>query len=402
MDANALARKAQGYLQRLCLEIPERPTGSPGNQMAADFFEATAASLGLPVESTPFECLDWEQAGADLRVNGEAYQVKVSPYSLGGRASAPLIALASPEALEAAEIEGKIVLLHGELAREQLMPKNFPFYNPEEHQRITGLLESKRPAAIVAATGRNPELAGALYPFPLIEDGDFNVPSVYMTEEEGRRLLEGVGLTAELDIRSQRIPSSGRNLTLQIGDPSGQQIAVVAHLDAKVGTPGALDNGTGIVTLLLLAELLAAYQGRPGVTITALNGEDYYGANGEIAYVKRLEKKENFLLGINIDGAGYREGRTTFSLYECPPALSDQVRAAFAGYPDLVEGEPWYQSDHMLFVQYGVPALAFTSDAFDDLWNRIAHTAGDRPELVDANKIAGLALALHELILKLG
>ncbi len=73
------------------------------------------------------------------------------------------------------------------------MPKNFVFYNPEEHQRIISVLESSGVKAIICATGRNPALAGGVYPFPLIEDGDFNIPSVYMTEDEAARILPYVG-----------------------------------------------------------------------------------------------------------------------------------------------------------------------------------------------------------------
>ena len=39
-------------------------------------------------------------------------------------------------------------------------------------------------------TDRNPELVGALYPFPLFEDGDFDIPSVFMTGDEGLRLAK--------------------------------------------------------------------------------------------------------------------------------------------------------------------------------------------------------------------
>jgi len=31
---------------------------------------------------------------------------------------------------------GWVLLLRGEIAKEQLMPKNFTFYNPDEHKRI--------------------------------------------------------------------------------------------------------------------------------------------------------------------------------------------------------------------------------------------------------------------------
>lgn len=36
-------------------------------------------------------------------------------------------------------------------------------------------------------------MMGALYPFPLFEDGDFDIPSVYMTDVEGERLAAYAG-----------------------------------------------------------------------------------------------------------------------------------------------------------------------------------------------------------------
>src|SRR4030042_1464267 len=123
---------------------------------------------------------------------------RVTPSSRGGRFQAPLTVVSTVPELEAADLTGRIVLLRGEIAREQLMPKNFPFYHPPAHQRIYALLEARAPTAIVASTTRNPELAGALYPFPLIEDGDFDIPSVFMTDVEGGRLAATDGRPASL------------------------------------------------------------------------------------------------------------------------------------------------------------------------------------------------------------
>jgi aminopeptidase YwaD len=74
------------------------------------------------------------------------------------------------------------------------------------------------------------------------------------------------------------------------------------------------------------------------------------------------------------------------------------VRRAFAGHPGLVEGEQWYQSDHMVFVGNGVPAVALTSEHFAEIFSRFAHTASDLPELVDPAKLAETALALRDLL----
>ena len=50
----------------------------------------------------------------------------------------------------------------GDICAEQLMPKNFVFYNPDHHKRIYAFLEEKMPAAIITATERKPEMVGAL------------------------------------------------------------------------------------------------------------------------------------------------------------------------------------------------------------------------------------------------
>jgi aminopeptidase YwaD len=279
------------------------------------------------------------------------------------------------------------------------MPKNFPFYNPERHQLIYRLLETKRPQSIIAATSRNPELAGGVYPFPLIEDGDFDIPSVYMTEEEGKKLSPFIGMDASLTIDGTRHPSKGCNVIARRGGGSGQRIVVCAHIDAKAGTPGALDNGTGVVVLLLLAELMKDYQGKLELEIVAINGEDYYAASGEVQYVERMKGRwGEILLAINMDGAGYDQGQTEYSLYECPEEIAKAIRAIFSSQPDFIEGSPWYQSDHSVFIQNGRPAVAITSDNFMELSTNITHTAKDHPDLVDVEKLIRIAITLSDVI----
>ncbi len=72
-----------------------------------------------------------------------------------------------------------------------------------------------------------------------------------------------------------------------------------------------------------------------------------------------------------------------------------------AEHEGIVEGEPWYQSDHSLFVYNGVPALAFTSDQFSALWSQIAHAHQDVPDIVDPPKLVGVAQALRDLLAQL-
>ena len=402
MTTANLAEKADHYLRKLCRDIHTRQVGSAGNRMATDFFAQVLASHGFTTESRTFECMDWSAEEVSLEAAGKRFQAFASPYSPGCQVQARLAVCASTGELEAVEAENKVLLLRGELAKEQLMPKNFPFYTSEEHQRIIRLLEAGRPAAVLTATGRNPQMAGAVYPFPMIEDGDFDIPSAYMTEAEGCRMALEEGREIALTIPARRIPAQSCNVSGKKCAGAARRVALMAHIDAKIGSPGALDNATGVTTLLLLAGLLEAYAGKLEIDITAINGEDYYSTPGEQLFLKVNEGRfDEIVLGINLDGVGFRQGQTNFSLYGCPPEISALARQTFAEFPGLAEGEPWYQGDHGMFLIHETPALAFTSENVMEIMTGYAHTAGDTPEVVDPQKLVELARALHAFLLRL-
>jgi aminopeptidase YwaD len=288
------------------------------------------------------------------------------------------------------------------LTKEQFLPKNFPFFQVEEQQKVIQLLEAKEPLAIITATTRNPEMAGALYPFPVFEDGDFDIPSVFITQDQGNQLTRHEGKEFSLEIKAQRISARACNVIARKRRNPKERVVVFAHIDAKVGTPGALDNGTGIVTLLLLAELLKDYAGNKSIEIVALNGEDYYSNPGEQLFLQRNEGRfREIVLGINIDGLGYIKGKTAYSLYECPQEITDLVKRAFADGESFLAGEPWFQGDHALFVMNQRPALALTSELVGELMTEYIHTEKDTPEIIDPEKVAKTALALQQLLTKL-
>jgi aminopeptidase YwaD len=376
--------------------------GSRGNQDAAAYIAEAFRSLGYRVGTPEFTCLDWEHEGAECRAGGESFAVEPSPYSLGCDVAGPLLPVGNRSELASTRCGGGILLLHGDLAREQLMPKNFPFYNPAEHREIIRLLEEIRPAALICATTRNPELAGAIYPFPLFEDGDFDIPSVFTTDEVGRGLKANAGRVTRLISRARRIASTGCNVVAALDAAAQEKIVVCAHFDAKIGTPGALDNAAGVVTLLCLAEMLESSGLGAGVELLAVNGEDYYGANGERNYLEHNQGElDRILLSVNMDALGFVDGKTAYSLYEVPGPIADAVRAEFSGFPGMVEGESWYQSDHMVFVMNGLPAVAITSDRFMEIETRFAHTAADTPELVDLDALVEAARAVSALTARL-
>ena len=123
-----LREKAQSYLHKLCVEIQSRRVGSTGNQTATDLFADIMESFGFKTESQSFDCVDWIQEGAYLTTDSTSFDVFVSPYSSGCHVRAPLVTVSTIEELEAVDVYNKAILLQRDIAKEQLMPKNFPFF----------------------------------------------------------------------------------------------------------------------------------------------------------------------------------------------------------------------------------------------------------------------------------
>lgn len=400
-----LLKGADRCLNHLCREIGNRSVGSPGNLRATAWFRDRAEELGWEVESHRLSVVDWEGAPVILETGGISFAAFPSPYSMGCDTEGGIVPVSTVEELELLPSCPGLLFLHGEIAREQIMPKNFRFYNPPLHHRIRSRIEELAPPAVITATGRNSALAGGVYPFPMFEDGDFDVPSVFMTEEEGRRLLETARGTCRLLSPCVRIPSGAWNVMARRGDPSRGRVVITAHIDAKKGTPGAIDNATGVTVLLLLAELLQHHTGTPALELVPFNGEDYYSVPGQMDYIDRFGSTfGNILLNINIDGAGLNTGKTAFSLFDLPGPVERILRKVMEEHSGIVEGPRWPQGDHSIFLQYGRPALAVSSKWFIDNMETqdITHTERDDISIVDTRRVAGAAVALHSFIVALG
>ncbi len=399
--SNRYQEKILAHLRQLCTHYPHRSTGSQGNIHATDYFAGISKESGFDVNRQEFDCLDWQTDQVYLTSSDTTFRALPSPWSLGCDRQAELLAISNVQMLKDAVLKEKIVLLHGEIAEEQLMPKNFVFYNPEKHRKIIKLLEEKNPLAIITATEKNPELAGAIYPFPLFEDGDFNIPSVYMTAEEGKRLLKEAGKRVKLTFSATRIPAKGCNILASKGNPSAKKVVVSAHIDTKQDTPGAIDNASGIVVMLIMMELLKNYQGEYCLEFLAMNGEDYYAASGEMKYLAELNGNfSQILLNINIDGIGFQECKTGYALFGENSVLLARIAETLLKNPSFRKIDPWYQGDHAFFAMNGVPALALTSENLSFIVREIAHTRKDIIDLLDIDILRKTAYDLTEIIQK--
>lgn len=391
--------KASEYLKVLCDVKPNRRTGSSGNREATDFFEKTIRKYGYDIDAASFATLDYVCHNTALTHGDINYEVYASPYSLGCDISAEIITVSTVEELENTNCEGKILLMRGPICDEQLMPKNFVFYNPEHHKKIISLLEDLKPEGIITATKKNPDQVGALYPFPLFVDGDFDIPSVYCRDALADDLAKLTGTSIRMKIDAMRIPSTAANVMASLSRGKTGKIVITAHIDAYESTPGASDNASGTAVLLLAAEMLADYQGKYSLEIIALNGEDHYSAAGQMDYLKRYgNEMPGILVAINIDDVGFKQGKSSYSFYECRPGFEEKVENEFRRFEGLYRGEQWFNGDHMMFVQNQVPSIAITSESTPELMKTITHTSADTPDLIDCHKLVEIAMALNDVV----
>jgi len=188
-----------------------------------------------------------------------------------------------------------------------------------------------------------------------------------------------LGLTASLGIKNTLRTIDSRNVVgkLEGSDPAHKDEYVVysAHWDHfGIGTPvkgdkiynGALDNASGVATVLEIARAFTQVQPAPKrsilfLMVTAeeqgLLGSEYYATNP----IYPLDKT---LANINVDGVnqwGRTKDLTIIGLGASD--LDDYIKAAAAEQQRTLRGDPepekgfYYRSDHFNFAKQGVPAL---------------------------------------------
>ena len=88
-------------------------------------------------------------------------------------------------------------------------------------------------------------------------------------------------------------------------DPSSDAVIIVcAHYDTLGESPGANDDGSGIVAMLSIAEIVSQYNFNHTIRFIALSGEEQ-GCFGSFYDAKQSYKRdENIIAVLNIDGVG--------------------------------------------------------------------------------------------------
>lgn len=426
------------HLHKLCSEIGSRPIGTLNNHRAESYISGVFEELGLQVEKQEYACKSWKCEKVELFCGEEKVPAVVNTYSTSCEVEAEFTVAGNVFELENGDFRDRIAVIYGELTQAPLAAKNNNVYNPDEHKRIIGLLEAKEPLAIVAVSHR------AINPVPIIEDWDFEIPSVTLSSLDGMRLLKNSGETLRLTVKSEFEAGSAANVVGKYGKNGKEKLVLCAHLDTKYGTDGAADNGAGVAALLTVAELIITElageeifkdeilkeellkdeilkdellknellkdellkdellknellkdENLPfDIEFVAFNGEEYY-ALGEMLYLeKNLPNFGDTATAINIDGIGHYSSTNNIAFFGCPEEFVNSALDLKNKYPGVIRVEPWPAGDHTFFWMRGVPSMAISSTGTYELF----HTADDRVDFISVDKIEEVVKLTLDLV----
>lgn len=115
------------------IAIP-RAVGTEGNKVIIELQKRMFEKNGYTITSLPFSCKVWNNGDSRMEWNEKKQSIMASPYSKGFCGEGYVRIVENLEELQETDCEDVILFLTEELAKEQLQPKDYPFYYPDEHK----------------------------------------------------------------------------------------------------------------------------------------------------------------------------------------------------------------------------------------------------------------------------
>ncbi len=360
-DANAqterLSAKGMEILTKFTEEYSPRASGSDGELAAAEFIGGYLDDMGYRIEYQPveFDYLPlWSDEFVSLIGDGRPNLPSVPLARTGlGDVTAPIVYVgkAFEDDIPEDGLEGVIAFIErGEITFE------------EKLNRVSD-------AGAVAAVIYNNERG--IFRGSLQSDGA--IPAASLSREDGEKVLqlleEEPNLRMQVKIKPELINS--QNVIAELDDQNDECGVVVigAHYDSVQNTQAAGDNGTGVASLLVMAEELLderydEEQSLPYAIRFVFFGVEEIGLYGSKHYVDRLSEKErqSVIAMLNLDAMGKGEA----ALVGSPALVQRAIEYAEDNGIDLNRSNDpsGFGSDHAPFLEVDIPALFFFGDDF--------------------------------------
>ena len=199
----------------------------------------------------------------------------------------------------------------------------------------------------------------------------------------------------KLRIAAEHAPATAAHV---LGHKTGRRecrIALMAHFDTKLDTPGAWDNAAGVAALIALAERFARSNLDCGLEFIAFADEENFSQDHVVYIDRRGDRFDTLLAAINMDGIAHILGHNTITMMSHSDPFEEVVRDIANGFRGVEWVAPWPQSNHATFAYNGVPAIALSSSTD---WRTIAHQPEDTPQWISAAQIGEVVDLVAEII----
>lgn len=401
--------RAMEHLIALCDGFGGRFAGSSLELQAGDYLLQHLQALGLDhVHAEPFHYLGWERGPSSLALVSPVERPLDAvglPGSPPHELTANLVSVGDGEEEEYVRVgdrlRGMVALCNAESQR--------PGGRASSHRRAkylravaagaSGFLYVSQNPGMLAVTGGLASAAAA------------PIPGYGLSYETGaalERLLSRGAVTVRLQ-GEHRLPEViSRNLVADLpgrGEQGGV-VVVGAHYDGHDISQAAADNGSGVVSVLEIARVLAPYRGQFARTVRFLFfGSEEMGLIGAWRYV-RLHRgaASSMACMLNLDTvvAGAPGGLRV----HCgnSPDLASLVRAAAQQGVDVeVDEQLSTASDHFPFSTLGIPVatVGATTGRTGLVGRGWGHTTADTVDKVEPSALRHAAAVGTQLLLRL-
>ena len=362
-----------------------RLSGTAGEKEAVDIICKYLRDLGYTPVIEKFKLNSFEPGTATISVEGRS--LAATPYGLN----------------EDVEIEGELIWLDNidmiRLNRGAYKGKIVMSYG--FCRGIATLLKEYEVVGYINVGGPYRKATSLSHRQSSYESGYTH--SVTVDHDTAIKLKKYTGKIVQMKIEQKVMKSEGHNIVVDIPGAGLDNTLTLAggHLDSVAHSPGASDNGGGIVTLLKIAEYFRKHKLQRDLRLVFFGGEEL-GLLGSQNYVKdHLEElKARLGLMLNIDVSGDAIGTDAVAvigtnfLLGYVDGLIRETGYMFQRRLDI------YSSDCMPFSVYEFPSVNLAR--FGGKASHLIHTDGDNVRNVSREGYESCIRAAIHLLERIG
>jgi aminopeptidase YwaD len=395
--------RARGALETIeaLVAIGDRFVGSEGDRTAAELVRERYRALGFEVEDREFETLGYSHSRCELRLDrGESFEA-IPPYFSpptppeGVKGELVYVGGGDEADYEGLDVGGKIALI-----------------------QETGLGYARFWMGTFAAIAARRGAVGVVVVHPLpwpyrmsMEAGNGKLENRFCAEQlpvvcvsgiDGARLMHAIGAGeagATVVVESQMPDVTSWNVSgVLVGSEwPDERVLVHAHRDHGI-YPGANDNGSGLGTMIEVANALAGTQPRRSIEFLCTTAEEGV-TKGIAAYIAALQEEGSLgriraAIDLDMFGAGGKLKLVELGLWpDCEPIphtewlmqwierITDEL-----GYDVGRMTATWGVAESGRLIEAGVPAAWFWRP--DDFYY---HSVHDDIDKLDGNTLKAVA-----------